>query len=301
VSWAASPAAASGGAVRDDAEDSGRSGRPPVWQGGGRTGSAVRTVQGIISVGGAGIIWIALLGPVITLLVRMSPGDIWTALTGAGNLDPLLTSLESAGVTLLVLIVFCTPLSWMLARGKLPFTRVWEAGILCTLLLPPLVIGLLLVFMVGPYTWIGTVLGWMNQSATNTFLALVIAEVYESAPYYVLGAQSAFASVDTRLEEQAGLLGDRPFRVFRRVTLPLAAPGLAMSLAIAWARAIGAFGAVVIIAYHPYGIPMQIYVTLQETGLYTALPYALVLLVVALPLPLAAYIWSARAGRRRRG
>ena len=97
------------------------------------------------------------------------------------------------------------------------------------------------------------------------------------------------------------MLGDRPRRVFRRVTLPLAAPGLAMSLSIAWARAMGAFGAVIIIAYNPMGIPLQIYTTLQETGLASALPYALVLLVVALPLPLAAYIWSARAGRRRRG
>ena len=164
-----------------------------------------------------------------------------------------------------------------------------------------LLIGLLLVFMVGPYTPIGSLLADLHQSATNTFLALVIAEVYESAPYYVLGAQSAFASVEPRLEQQAGLLGDRPRRVFRRVTLPLAAPGLAMSLSIAWARAMGAFGAVIIIAYNPMGIPLQIYTTLQETGLASALPYALGLLVVALPLPLAAYIWSARAGRRRRG
>ena len=74
-----------------------------------------------------------------------------------------------------------------------------------------------------------------------------------------------------------------------------------MALAIAWARAMGAFGAVVIIAYHPFGIPLQIWTTLQETGLPTALPFALVLLVVALPLPLAAYIWSARARGRRRG
>ncbi len=247
------------------------------------------------------MIWIALLGPVITLITRMSPGDIVSALTGAGDLDPLLTSVTSGLVTLGVLAVVCTPLSWMLARGRLPFPRVWEAGLLCALLLPPLVIGLLLVFMVGPYTWAGGILAWMHQSATNTFLALVIAEVYESAPYYVLGAQAAFAGVDTQFEQQAALLGDRPGRVFRRVTLPLAAPGLAMSLAVAWARAIGAFGAVVIIAYHPFGIPMQIFTTLQETGLYSALPYALILLVVALPLPLAAYIWSARAERRRRG
>ena len=131
--------------------------------------------------------------------------------------------------------------------------------------------------MVGPYTPIGELLGHVHLSATNTFLALVIAEVYESAPYYVLGAQAAFAAVEPAIEEQAALLGDRPSRVARRVTLPLAAPGLAMALAVAWARAMGAFGAVVIIAYHPYGIPLQIWTTLQETGLSTALPFALVL------------------------
>jgi molybdate/tungstate transport system permease protein len=188
-----------------------------------------------------------------------------------------------------------------MARGRLPFPQVWEAGVLCSLLLPPLVIGLLLAFMVGPYTPIGSLLGHVHLTATNTFLALVIAELYESAPYYVLGAQAAFSGVEPRLEQQAYLLGDRPVRAFRRVTLPLAAPGLAMSLAVAWARAMGAFGAVVIIAYHPTGVPLQIFTSLQETGLPSALPFALVLLVVALPLPLGAYIWSARAGRRRRG
>jgi len=246
------------------------------------------------------VIWLALLGPVITLLTHLSAHSIATSLTAPGALDPLVISLESGAVTLAVLLLLGTPLAWMLARGALPFPRLWEAGVLCSLLLPPLVIGLLLIFMVGPYTPIGELLGHLHLSATNTFLALVIAEVYESAPYYVLGAQAAFGAVDPRLEQQAELLGDRPRRVFRRVTLPLAAPGLAMALAVAWARAMGAFGAVIIIAYHPFGLPLQIYTTLQETGLASALPFALVLLVVALPLPLAAYIWSARARGRRR-
>jgi molybdate/tungstate transport system permease protein len=252
-------------------------------------------------VAGAGIIWLALLGPVITLLTHLSGSAIVSALTAPGALDPLVISIESGLITLIVLLLFGTPLAWMLARGTLPFPRVWEAGVLTSLLLPPLVIGLLLVFMVGPYTPIGEAIGVVHLSADNTFLALVIAQVYESAPYYVLGAQAAFGSVDPRMEQQAALLGDRPWRVLRRVTLPLAGPGLAMALAIAWARAMGAFGAVIVIAYHPYGLPLQIWTTLQETGLATALPFALVLLVVALPLPLAAYIWSARARGRRRG
>ena len=199
----------------------------------------LRSVSTLLSVAGAGIIWLALLGPVIALLTNLSWSAIVSSLTAQGALDPLVISVESGLVTLGVLLVLCTPLAWMLARGKLPFPRVWETGVLCSLLLPPLVIGLLLVFLVGPYTPIGELLGHFNLSATNTFLALVIAEVYESAPYYVLGAQAAFASVEPRLEQQAGLLGDRPRRVFRRVTLPLAAPGLAMSLSIAWGEGNG--------------------------------------------------------------
>jgi len=299
VSWAASPAAAASGAARGG-DSPGQ--RPPARP--GRAASqplGIRSRSGFAALAGTAVIWIALLGPVITLITHLSGRAIVTSLTAPGALDPLVISIESGAVTLAVLVLLGTPLAWMLARGTLPFPRVWEAGVLSSLLLPPLVVGLLLIFMVGPYTPIGQGLGALHLSATNTFLALVIAQVYESAPYYVLGAQASFGSVDPRLEQQAELLGDRPRRVFRRVTLPLAAPGLAMALAVAWARAMGAFGAVIIIAYHPYGLPLQIWTSLQETGLASALPFALVLLVVALPLPLAAYIWSARARGRRRG
>jgi molybdate/tungstate transport system permease protein len=254
-----------------------------------------------MALAGTGIIWLALLGPVIALATHLSWSTITSALSAPGAFDPLIVSAESGAVTLAVLILLGTPLAWALARGTLPLPRLWEIGVLASLLLPPLVIGLLLVFMVGPFTPIGQLLGHLGASATNTFLALVIAQVYESAPYYILGAQAAFASVDPRLEQQAALLGDAPRQVLRRVTVPLAAPGLAMALAVAWARAMGAFGAVIVIAYHPTGLPLQIWLSLQETGLPSALPFALVLLVVALPLPIAAYVWSARARSRRRG
>jgi molybdate/tungstate transport system permease protein len=264
-------------------------------------GPALGSVSSVVSIAGAGLIWLALLGPVIALLAHVTPGSVSAALRAPGALTPLAVSLEAGGVTLAVLVGLGTPLAWLMARGRLPLPRLWEAGVLASLLLPPLVIGLLLVFMVGPVTPIGHALAAVRLSATNTFLALVIAEVYESAPYYVLGAQAAFAAADPRMEQQAALLGDRPARVARRVTLPLAAPGLAMALAVAWARAMGAFGAVLIVAYHPYGLPLQIWTSLQETGLASALPFALLLLVVALPLPIAAYLWSARAAGRRRG
>ena len=157
------------------------------------------------------MIWLALLGPVIALLTHLSGSAIVSCAHRPGRARPAGHLAGVRGVTLAVLLVFCTPLAWMLARGSLPFPRVWEAGVLCSLLLPPLVIGLLLIFMVGPYTPIGELLNatpW-HLSATNTFLALVIAEVYESAPYYVVGAQAAFADVDPR-HGGAGRAARRP-------------------------------------------------------------------------------------------
>ena len=252
-------------------------------------------VAGAVGVVGAAVVLLVLLGPLGALLAHLTPGTVRAALAGPGALQPLVTSVEASAVSLGVLVVVGTPLAWAMARGRLPAPRAWETGVLVPLLMPPLVIGLLLVFLAGPATPVGQGLAHVHLSASNTFFALVVAETYESAPYYILGAEAAFAGVDRELEEHAALLGDSPARAFRRITLPLAAPGLASALSMAWARAIGAFGAVIIIAYHPYGLPMWIWVTLQQSGLAAALPFALVLLVVALPLPLVAYVWTARA------
>jgi molybdate/tungstate transport system permease protein len=258
-------------------------------------------VVGAVGVGGAVVVWLVLLGPLGALLAHLSPTALRRSLATPGALAPLVTSVEASLVALAVLVVAGTPLAHAVARRRLPWTGVWEAGLLVPLLLPPLVIGLLLVFLIGPATVVGHGLAAVHLTGTNSFFALVVAECYEAGPYYVLGAAAALAAVDPVAEAQAALLGDGRFRVLRKVTLPLAAPGLASALAMGWARAIGAFGAVLIVAYHPFGLPLQIWTTLQESGLASALPFALLLVVVALPLPLAAYAWSARRRARTEG
>lgn len=263
-----------------------------VGAAGAAMGQRAAAAAGLV---GVALVWLVLLGPLGALLAHLSPAAVDRSLSAAGAVQPLVTSVEASALALVVLVVLGTPLAWAMARGRLPQPRLWEAGVLVALLMPPLVIGLLLVFLVGPLTPVGHLLAHIHLSASDTFLALVVAETYEAAPYYVLAAAAAFAAVDPALEQQAALLGDRPAAVVRRVTLPLAAPGLSGALAMGWARAMGAFGAVLIIAYHPYGLPLQIWVTLQEQGLAAALPFALVLVVVALPLPLVALAWSARA------
>lgn len=259
---------------------------------------AGRRLSSAVGTAAALAVWAVLLAPFLVLLTRVSPAAFASALSAPGALRPLEISLSSSAIALSVLVVGGTPLGWSLARARLPAPRAWEVGMLVPLLMPPLVIGLLLVFLIGPRSELGSLLAKVHLSGSNTFFALVVAECYEAGPYYVLGAQAAFAAVDHRLEQVGRMLGDSPARTMARVSLPLAAPGLAASLATAWARAMGAFGAVIIIAYHPYGLPMQVWTTLSETGLASALPFALLLVVAALPLPVLAYLWSARAADR---
>jgi len=254
-----------------------------------------RRANTVAAVLGTLVVWVVLLGPLITLIAKASPGRIVAAFHAPDAFGPLLTSLASSGVALVALVVLGMPFGWVLARSKRRPVRILELGVLAMLLMPPLVIGLLLVFMLGPLSPLGRVLADVHLSATNTLFALIVAEIYEAAPYFVLGAQAAFAGIDEGLLEQASLLGDSDWRRFRRVALPLAAPGLTESLTVAWARAMGAFGAVIIIAYHPYGLPMQIWTTLNEVGLDQALPFALALVVIALPFPLLAYAWARHA------
>jgi molybdate/tungstate transport system permease protein len=250
----------------------------------------------------AAVCWVILLAPFAELLVHLSPHEIGHALTerGSPGFGPLWRSLIASAIALSAMILLGTPLAYLLARKRLRFPGLLEAGLVIPLAMPPLVIGLLLIFLIGPASPIGTGLDHLAPSifGINTFFALVVAEFYEAAPYFVLSAHAAFSSVPERLEHDAMSLGDSRLGAMWRVTLPLAAPGLAAGLAMSWARAMGAFGAVVIVAYDPPGLPMAIDTGLQAFGLNGSLPYGLLLVIAVLPLPLLALLWSARARNR---
>ena len=114
---------------------------PPAQVAGSAVRRTIGSASAIASLAGAGLVWLALLGPVIALLAHLSWHSIEAALTIPGALDPLLVSVQSGAITLAVLLLLGTPLAWKLAQGTLPFPRIWETGVLLSLLLPPLVIG----------------------------------------------------------------------------------------------------------------------------------------------------------------
>lgn len=234
-----------------------------------------------------------LLVPLVALLLHVPWRSFWGVWTQQGG-PALRLSVWTAGLSMLVIVMFGTPLGWLLARGKHAVWRIVEYLMLIPLLMPPLVLGLLLIYFYGPYGILGRFLGLFHLSATNTVLAVIIAQVYESIPYYVFSAQGAFEQVDLLQERVSWSLGVSPWQTFRRITLPLALPGLTVGFMMAFARAVGAFGAVVVVAYYPHTLPISVWIALQEQGMPTALPLALLLLLISLPLPLAAALWRRR-------
>ena len=147
----------------------------------------------------------------------------------------------------------------------------WQALLLISILLPPLALGLLLSLVYGP-TPIGALLLRLGVATSNSPAAFVVTQTYVAMGYYVLGAAAAFAGVPRALEDCARLLGDTPWRAFVRVTFPLASAGLAVSVSLAWVRALGEFGAVAVTAYYPAGMPVQMWTDLQSGGLPTVMP-----------------------------
>ena len=236
-----------------------------------------------------GLLGLYLLAPVVAFVVRLGGGV--SSAPGVGS--ALLTSLETASISALLIALLGTPLAYLLARGRGLGSRLLTALVALPLALPPLMSGLLLLYVVGPYTTAGRLFG---GALTETRTGIVLAQTFVAAPFLVIAARSAFMSVDPALEDVAATLGHGPFARFWRVAVPAALPGIGAGLLLAWLRAFGEFGATVILAYHPYSLPVFTFVQFDSTGLpATMLPIALAL-VAALAILLAA---GTRTPRRR--
>jgi molybdate transport system permease protein len=136
----------------------------------------------------------------------------------------------------------------------------------------------LLLFLAGPYSFIGQLCG---GALTDSFTGIVLAQTFVAAPFLVIAARSAFAGVDPVYEDVAATLGHHSYSRFFRVTLPLAWPAIRAGLALAWLRASGEFGATMMVAYHPYSLPVYTYVMFGSQGLPAMMPLLLPTLAIA--------------------
>jgi molybdate/tungstate transport system permease protein len=242
---------------------------------------------------GAAVFAVFLLYPFTALFARIGPWQ-WTDDIRSPALASVRVSLLLTSLAMVVIVALGTPVALYITRCTTRERLVWQAVLLVPILLPPLALGILLTLAFGPYTSLGTWLEHYGVVMTNSATAFILTQVYVGMSYYVLGAVAALDAVPVNLQKQAALLGLTPVNVFLRVTLPLARLGLAVALTIAWVRAIGEFGAVVVTAYYPSGMPVQLWVNLQSFGLPAVMPLLIVFLAVALPLPWLVHVLAQR-------
>jgi molybdate/tungstate transport system permease protein len=185
-------------------------------------------------------------GPFIALALATP----WTNFHfAAGDTGSIAVSLGYSLIALALIVVLGTPLAWWLARHSFPGKWLLEAIILLALLTPPLAMGILLTTLYGPYGPVGSLVTRTGIELTNSAPAFVLAQFYGALPYYVVAARAAFEGVPRELEHIALTLGKSPWQTFWLVSMPLARLGLATGIALAWVRALGEFGIVLILAY----------------------------------------------------
>ena len=242
---------------------------------------------------GAAVFAVFLLYPFTALFANIGPWQ-WTDDVRGPALASVRVSLLLTTLAMVVIVSLGTPVALYITRCTTRERLVWQAVLLIPILLPPLALGILLTLAFGPFTSLGTWLEHYGLVMTNSATAFIVTQVYVGMGYYVLGAVAALDAVPVILQKQAALLGLTPAKVFLRVTLPLSRLGLAVALTIAWVRAIGEFGAVVVTAYYPSGMPVQLWVNLQSFGLPAVMPLLIVFLAVALPLPWLVHVLAQR-------
>jgi len=245
---------------------------------------------------GAALAALALVYPLVGFLAPIGPWQ-WDAQTRQDTFGAARVSLGLTALALAIVVAVGTPLARYLRDAPPRERLLWQGALLLSILLPPLALGILLTLAFGPHGPAGAALGLLGFRFGNTPATFVITQMYVAAGYYVLAALAAFDAVPRALERHAALLGDGPARVFWRISLPLARRGLAVGFALAWVRALGEFGAVVVTAYYPAGMPVQLWIGLESVGLPAVMPLLVVFLVTALPLPWFAQMLAARPVR----
>ncbi|WP_431993136.1 molybdate ABC transporter permease subunit [Streptomyces albogriseolus] len=226
-----------------------------------------------------------LLVPLLALVVRAPWRDLPEQLTSPAVWDALRLSLVCATTATALSLVVGVPLAWLLARTDFPGRSLVRALVTLPLVLPPVVGGVALLLALGRNGIVGRLLDeWFGVTLPFTTAGVVLAETFVALPFLVISVEGTLRAADPRFEEAAATLGASRFTAFRRVTLPLIAPGVAAGAVLAWARALGEFGATITFAGNFPGrtqtMPLAVYLALQNDPA-AAIALSLVLLAVS--------------------
>lgn len=250
-----------------------------------------------------GLLVVAFLGiPLAGLVFNLSGSDIARTLGDPQTRGALVTSVLTASVSTIIIGCLGVPLAYLLARYRFPGRRLVSVLVFLPLVLPPVSAGILLIMVYGPYGMVGHLFDPHGIDFVDTASGIVIAQIFVSAPFVIVAARSAFEHMEPDYEEAAASMGATTWQTFWHVALPVARGGILAGITLGWMRCLGEFGATVIMAYHPYTLPVLNFVNLDSTGLAQALPLALLALIIACAVLLVLFFleqvdWGARLTR----
>ncbi|MCU4753816.1 ABC transporter permease [Halobacteria archaeon AArc-curdl1] len=220
--------------------------------------------------------------PFAAFLARTGTTNVIAGLSTPESQIAIRNSLLTAPVSTAIATVFGVPLAYVLARRSFVGKRFVEALVILPLIVPPVVGGAMLLTAVGRFTPIGAAAAAVGISLTDSLIGVILAQTFVAAPFVIITARAGFGAVEERLEQASRSLGYGPLSTFWNVSLPLARGSIVAGIILTFARAIGEFGATMMVAYNPRTMPTRIWVDFIAGGIDSIAPLALALLGITL-------------------
>jgi molybdate transport system permease protein len=241
--------------------------------------------------------------PIVALVARAAiDGSLGRAITEPIVIEALTLSLTTTAVSLILTVALGLPLAYVLARRPFPGARWLEAIVDLPIVLPPAVAGLALLLLLGRRGILGAPLDLLGVSVPFTTLAVILAQTFVSAPFFIRSARAGLVAVDRDLEDAARVDGASERQVLRQITIPLAGTALAAGLVMSWARSLGEFGATIMFAGNVEGrtqtLPLVVYGAFQGGDLDGSVAAAAILVLAAIGVLVAvrAFGWGRALG-----
>lgn len=237
-----------------------------------------------------------LIGP-LALVLRMPWADFWSSITTSESVAALRLGLTTSVITTLACVALGVPMAMYFARTDTLLSRVLRALVLLPLVLPPVVGGLALLYAFGRFGVVGEQFERVGISFAFNTGSVILAQTFVALPFLVLSVEGALRSSDEGYTRVAATLGAGPTRTLWTVTLPLIYPAVLAGVVLAFARALGEFGATITFAGNLSGTtqtaPLKIYIDAINDP-QQALPLSLVLMVIALVVVVGVHLRPAR-------
>ena len=231
----------------------------------------------------AAVLFVAL--PLVAMAVQVPWGDFWSLITSESALTALGLSLRTATTSTVVCVVLGVPLALVLARSERRGMGLLRSLIILPMVLPPVVAGIALLHTFGRGGLLGEQLDLLGWRVAFSTVAVVIAQTFVALPFLVVSLEGTLRTAGTRYERVAATLGASPSTALRRITVPLVLPGLVSATVLAFARALGEFGATITFAGSLQGVtrtlPLEVYLQ-REVDPDAAVALSALLVMVAL-------------------